>query len=70
MRGNRILIFTASRRIYSEIRKKQKKVNGAVQRGRYILFCQDAKGNLRQLPINALDKEILSADGETLKLDN
>ena len=33
-------------------------------------FCQDAKGNLRQLPINVLDKDILSADGETLKLDN
>ena len=35
-----------------------------------IFFCHDAKGHLLQLPINALDKEILSADGDTLKLDN
>ena len=34
------------------------------------MFCQDAKVNLRQLPINALVEEILSADGATLKLDN
>ena len=31
---------------------------------------QVTKGNLRQLPINELDEDILSADGETLKLDN
>ena len=35
-----------------------------------IFFCQDAKGNLRQLPINVLDEDILSAYGATLKLDN
>ena len=35
-----------------------------------MFFCQDAKGNLRQLPINALDEDILSADGTTLKLVN
>ena len=35
-----------------------------------MFFRQDYKGNLRQLPRNALDKEILSADGETLKLNN
>ena len=35
-----------------------------------MFFRQDAKGHLRQLPINALDEEIFSADGETLKLDN
>ena len=35
-----------------------------------IFFLQDAKGNLRQFPINALDKDILSPEGETLKLDN
>ena len=35
-----------------------------------IFFRQDAKVHLRQLPINALDEEILSADGATLKLDN
>ena len=35
-----------------------------------MFFRQDAKGNLRQLPINALDEEILSADVATLKLDN
>ena len=35
-----------------------------------ILFCQDAKGHLHQLPINALDEENLSSDGTTLKLDN
>ena len=31
---------------------------------------QDAKGNVCQLPINALDGEIFSADGATLKLDH
>ena len=35
-----------------------------------IVFRRDAKGRLRQLPINALDEEILYADGATLKLDN
>ena len=33
-------------------------------------FCQDAKINLRQLTRNALNEEIFSADGATLKLDN
>ena len=35
-----------------------------------MFFSQDAKGHLRQLPINVPDKEIFSTDGETLKLDN
>ena len=35
-----------------------------------MFFCQDAKRNLRQLPRNAQDEDILSADGATLKLDN
>ena len=35
-----------------------------------MFFCQEAKGNVNQLPINALDEEILSADVATLKLDN
>ena len=35
-----------------------------------MLFRQDDKGNLRQLPINALEGEIFPADGATLKLDN
>ena len=35
-----------------------------------MFFCQDAKIHLHQLPIHALDEEILSADGATLKLDN
>ena len=35
-----------------------------------MFFCQDSKVNLRQLPINAQDEEILSADGATLKQDN
>ena len=35
-----------------------------------MLFHQDANGRLRQLPNNALDEEILSADGATFKLDN
>ena len=35
-----------------------------------MFFHQDAKIYLCQLPINALDKDILSADGATLKLDN
>ena len=33
-----------------------------------MYFCQDAKGNLRQLPRYAMKEEIFSADG-TLKLD-
>ena len=35
-----------------------------------MFFRQDAKGHLRQMPINTLDKDILSADGSTLKLDH
>ena len=35
-----------------------------------MFFCQDAKRHLCQLPRNALDKEILYADGATLKLGN
>ena len=35
-----------------------------------MFFRQDAKRHLRQLPRNALDKEIVLADGATLKLDN
>ena len=35
-----------------------------------MFFCQDGKGHLRQLRINALDEEIVSADGATLKLDH
>ena len=31
-----------------------------------IYFWQDTKGHLRQLSINALEEEILSADGVTL----
>ena len=32
-----------------------------------MFFRQDSKGHFCQLPINALDEEILSADGATLK---
>ena len=35
-----------------------------------MFFCRDAKGQLCQLPINALDEDILTADGSTLKLYN
>ena len=35
-----------------------------------IFFCQNAKGHLRQMPINALDEEILPEDRATLKLYN
>ena len=34
-----------------------------------IFFRQYAKGHLRLLPRNVLEKEILSEDGATLKLD-
>ena len=51
-------------------KKKQNKANGAVQVGRYNVFCQYAKRHLRKLPINALDEEIFSSDGATFKLDN
>ena len=58
MRGNRILLFTASRIIYSEKIKKQNKANIAVQVGIYTFFRQDAKGRLRQLTIHELDEDI------------
>ena len=35
-----------------------------------IFFHQDSKGHLHQLPRNALDEDILSADGSNLKMDN
>ena len=35
-----------------------------------MFFCQDDKGYFRQTPRSALEKEILSAYGATLKLDN
>ena len=35
-----------------------------------MFCCQDTKGHLCQLPINALDEEIFSEDGATLKLDH
>ena len=35
-----------------------------------MFFRQGDKGHLSQLPRNALEKDILSADGTTLKLDN
>ena len=35
-----------------------------------MFFRQDAKKHLCQLPINALEEDILSEDGATLKLDN
>ena len=35
-----------------------------------IFFHQDSKGHLHQLPKNALEQDILSADRSTLKLDN
>ena len=70
MHGNHILLFAVSRGIYSE--KKRNKTNQTVQfkLEDTILFCQDAKGHLRQLPINALDEENVFAYGATLKLDN
>ena len=69
MHSNHILLFAVSRGIYSE--KQRNKTKQTVQfLLEHTFFCQDAKGYLRQLPINALDKEVLSADGSTLKLDN
>ena len=35
-----------------------------------IYFFQNAKGDLRQFSINALDDKIVPADRATLKLDN
>ena len=38
---------------------------------KYAMFFRwDTKGRLIQLPTNALDEDILTADGATLKLDN
>ena len=42
---------------YTVLKKETKQKNGAVQVGRYNFFRQAAKGHLRQLPINALDKD-------------
>ena len=35
-----------------------------------MFFSWYPRGNLRQLPINAISEKILTADGATLKLDN
>ena len=35
-----------------------------------MFFFQDDEVHLRQLQIDALDEEVLSSDGATLKLDN
>ena len=35
-----------------------------------IFSCKDEQEHLRKLPINATDDEIITANGETLKLDN
>ena len=59
-----------SRGIYSEKKKKQKKQTVQFKLEDTMFFCQDAKGHLRQLPINALEEDIFSADGATLKQDN
>ena len=69
MRSNRILLFSASRRIYSENKEKKKKTV-QLKLENIMFFCQNSKGHLRQLPINELNEEILSAYGATLKLDN
>ena len=34
-----------------------------------MFFCRDAKAHFRQLPTNALEDDMFSADGATLKLD-
>ena len=69
MRNNRIVLFTVSRRIYS-LKKNETKQTMQFKLEDTMFFCQDAKRLLRQLPRNALEKEILLADGATLKLDN
>ena len=33
-----------------------------------MFFCLDTKARLRQMPTNALDEDILSADGSTLNI--
>ena len=59
-----------SRGIYSEKQRNKTKQTVQFNLEDTKMFCQDAKGHLLQLPINALDEETLSADGATLKLDN
>ena len=56
--------------IYSEKNKTKNRANGAVQVGRYNVLFPDAKWNLCQLSINALDENFFSADRATLKIDN
>ena len=69
MRNNSILIFTASRIICSK--KPRNETKQTVQfKLEDTFFLSDAKGNLRQLPRNVLDEDILSVDGATLKLYN
>ena len=57
-------------RIY--IKKQRNETNQTVQFNLEdtMFFRQDSERHLRQLPINALDKDILSEYGATLKLDN
>ena len=70
MRGNRILLLPASRRIYSEKQRNETKQTVQHKLEDTIFFRQDAKVHLCQLLINALDEEILPEYGATLKLDN
>ena len=70
MRGNIILLYPKSRIIYSEKKRNKTKQTVQFKLEDTICFCRYSKGHLRQMPINSLDEEILSADGATLKLNN
>ena len=59
-----------SNRVYSEKQRNETDKTVQFKLEDTMFFRQDSKGNLRQLPRNALDEEILFADGATLKLDN
>ena len=62
-----MLLFTTSRIIYSE--KQRNETKKMVQfKLEDTIFFQDDKGHLHQLQIHALDEDIISADGATLKL--
>ena len=59
-----------SKIIYSKKKRNETKQMVQFKLEDKIYFLQDTKRHLHQLPRNAPDKEIFSADGANLKQDN
>ena len=60
-------LSTTIRRLNSEKQRNETKQKVQFKLEDIMFLCQDDKGHLRQLPINAPDEEIFSADGATFK---